>query len=42
MFSKSDREFLKKFDFSQFDINDAQLLDLMKLLATDKDVYSQH
>ena len=27
MFSKSDREFLKKFDFSQSDINDAQLLD---------------
>ena len=42
MFSKSDREFLKKFDFSQSDINDAQLLDLMKLLARDKDVYSQH
>ena len=42
MFSKSDREFLKKFDFGQSDINDAQLLDLMKLLARDKDVYSQH
>ena len=42
MFSKSDREFLKKFDFSQSDINDAQLLDLMKLPARDKDVYSQH
>ena len=41
-FSKSDREFLKKFDFSQSDINDAQLLDLMKLLARDKEVYSQH
>ena len=39
---KSDREFLKKYDFSQSDINDAQLLDLMKLLARDKDVYSQH
>ena len=42
MLSKSDREFLKKFDFSQSDINDAQLLDLMKLLARDNDVYSQH
>ena len=42
MFIKSDREFLNKFDFSQSDINDAQLLDLMKLLARDKDVYSQH
>ena len=42
MFSKSDREFLKKFDFTQSDINDAQLLDLMKLLSRDKDVYSQH
>ena len=41
MFIKSDREFLKKFDFSQSDINDAQILDLMKLLARDKDVYSQ-
>ena len=42
MFSKSDREFLKNFDFSQFDINDAQLLDLLKLLARDKYAYSQH
>ena len=42
MFCKSDRKFLKKFDFSQSDINDAQLLDLMKLLASDKDVYYQH
>ena len=42
MFSKSNRDFLKKFDFSQSDSNDAQLLDLMKLLARDKDVYSQH
>ena len=42
MFSKSDREFLKKFDFYQSDINDVQLLDLMKLLARDKGVYSQH
>ena len=42
MFSKSDREFLKKFDSSQSDINDAQLLDLMKPLDRDKDVYSQH
>ena len=42
MFSKSDREFLKKIDFSQSDINDAQLLDLMNFLARDKDVYSQH
>ena len=41
MFSKSDREFLKKFDFCQSDINDVQLLDLMELLARDKDVYSQ-
>ena len=42
MFSKSDREFLKKIDFSQSDINDAQLLDVMKLLARHKDAYSQH
>ena len=42
MFSKSDGEFLKKLDFNQSDINDAQLLDLMKLLAKDMDVYSQH
>ena len=42
MFSKSEREFLKKFDFSQSVINDAQLLDLLKFLARDKDVYSQH
>ena len=42
MFSNSDREFLKKIDFSQTDINDAKLLDLMKLPARDKDVYSQH
>ena len=42
MFSKSDREFLKKFDFSQSDINCEQLRDIMKLLARDKDVYSEH
>ena len=42
LFSISDLEFRKKFDFSQSDINEAQLLDLMKLLARDKDVYSQH
>ena len=41
-FSKLDREFLKMFDFSQSDTNDAQLMDLMKLLARDKDIYSQH
>ena len=39
--SNSDHEFLKKLDSSQSDINDAQLLDLMKLFARDKDVYSQ-
>ena len=42
MFSKSDREFLKKFDLRQSDINETQLKDLMRLLARDKDVYSQH
>ena len=42
MFSKSDPEFLEKFGISQSNINDAQLLDLMKLLARYRDVYSQH
>ena len=42
LFSKSDREFLNKIDFSQSDVIEAQLLDLTKLLARDKDVYSQH
>ena len=45
MFSKWDRRFLKKFDFSQsdnFSQSDAQLIDLTKLLAKDMDVFSQH
>ena len=39
---KTDRTFLKKFDFSQADINDENLDNLLKTLTKNKDVYSQH
>ena len=39
---KIDQTFLKKFDFSQADINDENLDKLMKILTKNEDVYSQH
>ena len=41
-FDKTDQTFLKKFDFSQADINDENLDKLLKTLTKNKDVYSQH
>ena len=41
-FDKTDQTFLKKFDFSQADINDENLDKLLKILTKNKDVYSQH
>ena len=41
-FDKTDQAFLKKFDFSQADINDANLDKLLRTLTKNKDVYSQH
>ena len=41
-FDKTDETFLKKFDFSQADINDENLDKLLRTLIKNKDVYSQH
>ena len=41
-FDKTDQAFLKKFDFSQADINDENLDKLLRTLTKNKDVYSQH
>ena len=41
-FQKSDREFLQKFDFSQSDIDEKQLAELLEILVLNKDVYSLH
>ena len=41
-FPKSDREFLQKFDFSQSDIDEKQLAELLEIIVLTKDVYSLH
>ena len=41
-FSSEDQKFLKKFDFSESEISDQQLLKLANTLTQNKDVYSQH
>ena len=41
-FDKTDQTFLKKFDFSQANINDKNVDNLLKTLTKNKDVFSQH
>ena len=41
-FDKTDQTFLKKFGFSQADINDENLDKFLRTLTKNKDVYSQH
>ena len=41
-FDKTDQMFLKRFDFSQADINNKNLNKLLRTLIKNKDVYSQH
>ncbi len=41
-FRSEDAHFLKSFDFQYSDLNDTELIELMKILIEDSDVYSKH
>lgn len=41
-YSKTEKEFLRKFDFSETDLTDDELEYLIRILIEDKDVYSHH